>query len=71
MSTIDLIELVDFGTNIPIDAQNYSTIDIMKVVNSIGLKNMHLTIKNAQTKSKIDLMKIIGTYAKNITLDFS
>lgn len=71
MSTLDLIKLAGFGVNISIDAQKYSTLDIMKVVSSVGLKNTHLTIKNAQSKSTLDLMKIIGTYAKNITLDFS
>lgn len=44
MSTLDLIKLAGYGVNLSIDAQNYSTHDIMKVVSSVGLKNTHLKL---------------------------
>jgi len=70
-STLDLIKLAGFKTNLSVDANNYSTLDLIKIVGSIGLHNRHLTIKNAQVKSTLDLMKIVSTYGEYVTLDFS
>ena len=70
-TTLDLMKIAGLNTNLSIDAKNYSTLDLMKIISITGLKKRHLTIKNAQVKSTLDLMKIISTYGEFITLDFS
>lgn len=70
-TTIDLMQLAGLGTNLIIDAKTKPTVDIIQIVGSIGLKNGHITIRNAHFKPTLDLMQIVGVYPKNITLDFT
>lgn len=70
-STLDFIKLAGFGTNLVIDASTKSTLDLIKISGSIGLKGAHLRLVNCNSKSTLDLMKIVGTYPNNITLDFT
>ena len=46
--TADLIMLAGTGANLVIDAKTTTTTDIIMIVGSIGLKNSHITIRNAQ-----------------------
>ena len=70
-STLDLMKLAGFGTNLVIDASTKSTLDLIQISGSIGLKGGHLRLVNCNAKSTLDLIKIIGTYPNNITLDFT
>ncbi|MDM1384582.1 hypothetical protein HX024_18135 [Myroides marinus] len=70
-STLDLIKLAGLKTNLSVDANNYSTLDLIKIVGFVGIHQRHLTIRNAQVKSTLDLMKIVSTYGEFVTLDFS
>jgi hypothetical protein len=35
------------------------------------MKGSHITIKNANSKTTLDLIQIAGVYSKNITYDFA
>ncbi len=68
--TLDLIQLAGFGVNLIIDGKTTQTLDIIQIVGSVGLKDGHITIRNAQCKTTLDLMQIAKVYPKNITFDF-
>lgn len=70
-TTLDLMQIAGTGANIIIDAAQKTTVDIIQIVGSIGLKNSHITIKNASNKTTVDLLQIASVYPKNITFDFS
>lgn len=69
-STLELIQIAGTGVNLVIDAKSKSTLDIIQIVGSIGLKESHITIKNANSKSTLDLFQIASIYSRNITFDF-
>ena len=69
--TLDLMQIAGFGVNIIIDGKTKPTLDIIQIVNSVGLKDGHITIRNAQYKPSLDLMQIAKVYPKNITFDFT
>jgi hypothetical protein len=69
--TLDLMQLAGFGVNLIIDANTKPTLDIIQIVGSVGLKESHITIRNAQHKPTLDLMQIAKVYPKNITFDFT
>lgn len=69
-TTADLIMIAGTGASLVIDASERSTADIIQIVGSVGLKEGHITIRNAQTKTTADLIQIAGVYPKNITYDF-
>ena len=70
-TTVDLITLAGTGANLVIDVKTKTTVDIIKVVSSIGLKGSHITIRNAHCKTTVDLIKIAMVYPQNITYDFT
>jgi hypothetical protein len=70
-TTADLIMLAGTGANLVIDAKTKTTADIIMIVGSIGLKNSHITIRNAQHKTTADLIQIAMVYPKNITYDLT
>ncbi|MET4084183.1 hypothetical protein ABIB40_004157 [Pedobacter sp. UYP30] len=67
----DLIMLAGTGANLVIDAKTKSTADIIMIVGSIGLKDSHITIRNAYCKTTADLLQIATVYSKNITYDLT
>ena len=69
--TLDLMQLAGFGVNLIIDGKTKSTVDIIQIVGSVGLKEGHMTIRNSQYKPTLDLMQIAKVYPKNITFDFT
>jgi hypothetical protein len=69
--TLDIMQLAGFGVNIIIDGKTKPTLDILQIVGSVGLKDGHITIRNAQYKPTLDLMQIAKVYPKNITFDFT
>jgi len=69
--TLELMQLAGFGVNIIIDGKTKPTLDIIQIVGSVGLKDGHITIRNAQYKPTLDLMQIAKVYPKNITFDFT
>lgn len=70
-STLELIKLAGLGTNLVIDASTKSTLDLVRISSSVGLKGTQLRLVNCNSKSMLELMKIVGTYPNNITLDFT
>lgn len=70
-TTLDLMQIARTGANLIIDANTKTTVDIIQIVGSIGLKEGHITIVNASTKTTADLIQIATVYAKNITFDFT
>ena len=69
--TLDLMQLAGMGTNLVIDANAKTTVELIQIAGSIGLKGGHLRIINCSKKKTADLMQIISVYPQNITLDFS
>jgi len=69
--TLDLMQLAGFGVNLIVDAKTKSTLDLIQIVGSVGLKKGHLTITNAQYKPTLDLMQIAKVYPQYITFDFT
>ena len=69
--TLDLMQLAGFGVNLIIDAKTRPTLDIIQIVGSVGLKQGHITIRNAQYKPTLDLMQIAKVYPQFITFDFT
>lgn len=69
--TLDLMQLAGFGVNLIIDSKIKSTTNIIQIVSSVGLKEGHITIRNAQYKPTLDLKKIAKVYPKNITFHFT
>ena len=70
-TSLDLINLAGLGTALIVDAKNLSTLDLINIVGIIGLKESHITIRNADLKTTLDLMQISSIYPKNITLDLT
>jgi transposase len=70
-TTADLIMIAGTGASLVIDASKKPTVDIIQIVGSIGLKNSHITIKNASSKPTSDLIQIATVYPSNITFDFT
>lgn len=70
-ATLDLMQLASFGVNLVVDAATKSTLELIQIVGSVGIKEGHVTIKNAHTKSTIDLMTIAKVYPRCITYDFA
>ena len=70
-STLDLMQLAGFGTNLVVDTSAKSTVDLIQIAGSIGLQGGHLRLTNCNAKSTLDLMQIVKVYPKNITLDFN
>lgn len=48
-----------------------STLDLIKITGANGLKGAHLYLVNCNSKSTLDLMKTVGAYPSNITLDYT
>lgn len=69
--TLDLMQIASFGVNLVVDAATKSTSDLIQIVGSVGLKEGHVTIKNAGSKSTLDLMTIAKVYPRCITYDFT
>jgi len=65
------MQLVGTSVNLVIDAKTKSTANIIQIVSSIGLKESHITIKNANSKSTLDLIQIARVYPDKITYDFT
>ncbi|WP_286468095.1 hypothetical protein, partial [Myroides sp. DF42-4-2] len=40
-STLDLIKLAGLKTNLSVDANNYSTLDLIKIVGFVGIHQRH------------------------------
>ncbi|MCK9400497.1 MAG: hypothetical protein M0Q51_10960 [Bacteroidales bacterium] len=69
--TYEIIQIAGTGVNLIIDAAEKPTHEIIQIIGSIGLKNSHITIKNANSKPTHELIQIAGVYSKNITLDLT
>ena len=69
--TLDLMQLAGFGVNLIVDAKTKSTLDLIQIVGSVGLKKGHLKIRNAQYMPTLDLMQIAKVYPQHITFDFT
>ena len=69
--TLDLMQLAGFVVNLIVDAKTKPTLNIIQIVGSVGLKEGHITIRNAQYKPTLDLMQIAKVYPKSITFDFT
>ena len=65
------MQLAGFGVNLVVDAKTKTTADLITIVGSVGLKDSHITIRNAQHKATVDLMLIAKVYPRNITFDFT
>lgn len=63
--------LAGTGANLVIDAKKKSTANLIQIVGSIGLKESHVIIRNAHSKTTSDLIKIAMVYPKNITFDLT
>lgn len=63
------MQLAGFGVNLVVDAKITPTTDLINIVGSIGLKDGHVTIRNAQYKPTTELMLIAKVYPRNITFD--
>ena len=70
-NTLSLMQLASFGVNLVVDASTKSTLDLIQIVGSVGLKEGHITITKASSKSTIDLMTIAKVYPRCITYDFT
>lgn len=68
-TTSEVIQLVTTGAKIIIDANIYTTSEIILIVGNVGLKGSQIVIKNASSKSNSDLLMILTPYSTNITLE--
>ena len=69
-NTIDLIQIAQTGANLIIDCKSKSIIDLIQIVTIVGINDAHITIKNAQTLTTLDIIQIAKIYPKNITFEF-
>jgi hypothetical protein len=68
-TTLDIIQLVGIGVNLVIDANTKTTLDLIQIVGSVGLKDSHITITNAHSKTTkgrqiITAIEYIKAYCK-------
>jgi hypothetical protein len=68
-TTSEVIQLVTTGAKIIIDANNYTTSEIISIVGNVGLKGSQIVIKNASSKSNSDLLMILSHYPNNVTIE--
>ncbi|MFC4163625.1 hypothetical protein ACFOWU_08175 [Epilithonimonas zeae] len=70
-TTSNIIEIVNTGTNVIIDAKEKTTSNIIEIVKIVVKKGMHITLKNASSKTTTNLIEIAKIGGKNITIDLT
>lgn len=70
-TTIDIITLGNTGANLIVDASSKTTMDLKQIINTVVKKGSHITLKNCDRKTTVDLRSLCAVHPELITLDLS
>ena len=70
-TTMDIIQLANTGVDIVIDASSKTTMDLMKIINAASNSGGHVTLRNCEKKTTMDLKQLCLNNPKNVTIDLS
>lgn len=70
-TTKDIITLVNTGANLIVDASSNTTMDLRQIINAVIKKGSHITLKNCDRKTIMDLRGFCINHPELITMDLS
>ena len=70
-TTIDIIRLAGTGVNLIVDASSKTTMDLRKIINEVSKKGSHITLRNCDRKTTMDLLGLCSAHPDLITIDLS
>ena len=70
-TTMDIISLAHTGVDLVVDASAKTTMDLRQIINAVVNSGGHITLKNCDKKTTMDLRLLCVNSPKNITLDLT
>ena len=70
-TTLDIVSIARTGANLVVDASSKTTMDLIVIVKAVVAAGAHITLKNCDKKSTLDLLALCRISPKNITIDLS
>lgn len=70
-TTLDIVSIARTGANVVVDASSKTTMDLMIIVQTVVTAGAHITLKNCDKKTTLDLLTLCRISPKNITIDLS
>lgn len=70
-TTLDIIFLAQTGVDLVVDASSKTTMDLKLIVDAVVKNGAHITLKNCNRKTTMDLGYLCKISPKNITIDLS
>lgn len=70
-TTLDIIFLAQTGVDLVVDASAKTTMDLKLIIDAVVKNDAHITLKNCNRKTTMDLDYLCKISPKNITIDLS
>lgn len=70
-TTMDIIQLAKLGVDLVVDASSKTTMDLMQIIKAASSSGGHVTLKNCEKKSTMDLKQLCLNNPQSVTIDLS
>lgn len=70
-TTLDIIFIARTGVDLVVDASSKTTMDLKLIIDAVVNTGAHITLKNCDKKTTMDLAYLCNVSPKNITIDFA